>query len=105
MMAMVKPKAKLKEPPHAFRRFICRLVLSDAFDFLMILVIIANIISMMMTYDGESRQWQDALNEANAAFTAVYVLEMFLKWIAMGLPRYFEVSVDLREDLLHVCHC
>lgn len=45
-------------------------------------------------------RWDDALSALNAAFTAVFVLEMILKFIAVGIPAYFS-DVSIPPVLVH----
>ncbi len=93
MMATTKPKTKYVPPTNPPRRWVFFLVMSDTFDNLMILIILSNVFVMFLTHQGQSEAWDIALNGANIAFTGAYVLEMLLKWTAIGLPLYFKVRV------------
>ena len=41
----------------------------------------------------QSPLWDTVLNAANIAFTGIFVIEMFLKLMAIGFKMYFEVGV------------
>ena len=97
MMATTRPKTKYKVPANTLRRWAFRLVISNAFDNFMIAVILANVFTMFLTHQGQSQAWVTALSGANVAFTSVFVLEMLLKWAAIGLPLYFQVRRRFRN--------
>lgn len=42
-----------------------------------------------MEHEGESTAWTDALSAINVVFTAIYVVEMACKLIAIGPRNYF----------------
>lgn len=89
MMATTKPKARYPRPANPLRAACHTVALSNAFDMAMIVIIIANVITMFMTHEGMSEAWDNALKIANAVFTGIYVVEMLLKQAAMGFTAYF----------------
>lgn len=44
---------------------------------------------MLMPHEGQGEKWDAAFAASNAAFTGIFVVEMVLRWTAMGLPQYF----------------
>lgn len=78
-------------PTHKTRLVIHNIVTSQAFDTIIMLCIILNMIQMAMTYETASYSYLRALEIANYTFTAVFSAEAFLKIIAFG-PRYFNLS-------------
>jgi hypothetical protein len=70
---------------------IFHLVMSPVFDNLILLLIVANVASLLMTHDNMSEEWNLAMTYCNVAFTAVFTLEAVLKLVALGLPRYVAV--------------
>ena len=44
---------------------------------------------MLMPHEGQGEKWDAAFSAANVAFTGLFVIEMLLRWTAMGLPQYF----------------
>jgi hypothetical protein len=53
----------------------------------MILVIILNVAVMCMVHADMTEAWQAALSATNVVFTAIFVLEMCFKWIAVSERR------------------
>ena len=64
----------------------------------MIVIIVSNAAAMCCVHSDMSPQWTSALSLTNAIFTGIFVVEMMLKWVALGLSVYFKVS-----PLLHCC--
>ena len=93
MLSAASPRRKSKPPTNVVRRWIYDAVISEVFDNFMIVVILANVVSMCMTHEGESAAWIFALSMSNVVFTGIFVVEMLLKWIALGLPAYFKVII------------
>ena len=51
MMANTKPKPRYPVPPNPLRRVCHTIALSNAFDVAMVLIILANIITMFMVHE------------------------------------------------------
>ena len=49
-------------------------------------------------HEGQSEQWDNALSASNAVFTGIFVVEMLLKWMAIGIPLYFQVRLGLNQE-------
>ena len=86
-------RKKYPIPAGLLRRWAFHAVISNAFDNFMIAVILANVFTMFLTFQGESDRWAAALSIANAVFTGIFVAEMLLKWMAIGVPLYFQVKL------------
>ena len=56
-------------------------------------IICINIVFMMMVRADASDGYNTMLGWANVACTALFLLEMLLKWTAIGLVPYFKVCV------------
>eukprot|EP00798_Chlamydomonas_sp_ICE-L_P013774 gene13774-19682_t len=85
--------AKIKEhdvpPQNKFRRWMYDLTQATWFQWVIMGVIILSIISMCMEYEGASDEYNNGLRVFNTIATAIYVLEVVCKWIALGLRGYF----------------
>jgi hypothetical protein len=63
-----------------------RVVANKWFDRFILIVIIANTVSMIMQAENPNENaWQDV----ETVFTIVFIVEMALKWVGYGVPRYF----------------
>ncbi len=90
MMAATQPKVKYVTPVNPLRRWAHKVALSEWFDRLIMIVILMNVVCMFMSHAGQSSTWDAALNGANVGFTAIFVIEMVLKMMAMGFRHYFK---------------
>ena len=91
LMATTKPEKKFPKPSQPLRRLAYSIVQSKNCDLFMVFVILANMGTMFLTHQGESKQWAQALSLSNLAFTSIFVLEMVLKLMAIGYRAYFMV--------------
>lgn len=103
MMATTKPRAKYVVPRNPVRRWAFRVVMAAWFDWFMVFVILANILSMFLTHEGMDAQWENALALTNVAFTSVYFLEMLLKMLGIGLRMYFKVRACPASTAGEIC--
>ena len=55
-------------------------------------VICLNIVFMMMVHADATDKFNTMLSWANVTFTALFVAELVLKWIAIGPITYFRVG-------------
>ena len=115
MMASTQPEAKFKPPIGSPIRLwvfnwvvtrgwvVCYLLFGihndlhqcffpPSFDNVMIVIIVSNTVAMCCVHSGMSRQWITALSVTNAVFTGIFIIEMMLKWVALGFSVYFKVS-------------
>ena len=65
--------------------------MSQAFDCFMVYTILTNVVVMFLTHQGMSARWESSLSIANAVYTGIFVMEMLLKWGAIGIKPYFQV--------------
>jgi hypothetical protein len=84
-----KPKTKYQKPKNPVRAFAFSVCMNEQFNFFMIAIILANTAMMCLSYQGMSSRLSQALIISNAIFTVIYVMEMLLRWMAMGLGPYF----------------
>jgi hypothetical protein len=92
MMSSVQLKKQFPKPRNSFRLFLYHIVTSEAFDRFIMAIILMNIFTMFLSRTDETPAWVFALNIVNAVFTGIFVLEMVLKWIAIGFKEYFKVG-------------
>ena len=59
------------------------------FDSIILVFILANIITMAVTYEGSSPTYDDNLTNVNYMFTAIFILEAILKITGIGLLNYW----------------
>ncbi|GAX83897.1 hypothetical protein CEUSTIGMA_g11321.t1, partial [Chlamydomonas eustigma] len=89
MMASVQLKKTFPKPKNRFRMSMYRFVITESFDRFIMAIIFMNIFTMFLSRTDESDAWVFALNIVNAVFTGIFVIEMVLKWIAIGFKEYF----------------
>lgn len=59
------------------------------FDLIILAFILGNIVTMGMTYEGSSNEFDNNLTNVNYMFTAVFMVEAILKLVALGPKNYF----------------
>lgn len=59
------------------------------FEPLILMVILLNTLTLMLSYDGQGVIWRKALNTPSHIFSAIYVVEAALKILALG-RTYFK---------------
>jgi hypothetical protein len=69
-------------------------VKSDFFEITMGVLIFANVIVMGMDHYPQSETYEDNLELVNAGLTIVFLVEMILKWIGLGLFVYFKDGMN-----------
>ena len=62
-------------------------------------VIVLNMIQMGMTYEGSSDAYELGLTYVNYTFTAIFIIEMLLKWIAFKFS-YFSSSWNVFDCIV-----
>lgn len=98
LILSAKPKdALMFAPKHSFSLFFQKIILHKAFDPVIMVVIILNIIIMAASFDDSSNSYQSILKNLNLAFTAIFMLEMILKFLALG-PRGYWYSTWNKFD-------
>ena len=65
---------------------------SDSFETAIMIVIVLNMFTMCLSYDGCSERLINLLKSLNYLFTFVFILECVLKLFTFGIKPYFHVS-------------
>ncbi|GAX86028.1 hypothetical protein CEUSTIGMA_g13443.t1 [Chlamydomonas eustigma] len=102
MLATLQLTKKYKRPSGRFRLSVYKMVMTERFEKIMMCIIIANLLPLFMSYQGESDTWAAGLGVVNVVFTALYVIEMILKWISIGACAYFKDKWCLFDFLVVV---
>lgn len=84
-----KPDVSKVEPPAKWRKPFFKFIASTKFDVFIVLCILLNIISMALSYDGQSKYYESILTSINYFFSSVFLMEMILKHIGLGFKRYW----------------
>jgi len=80
----------------AWRLAFFKLVTSNAFDLLIMMIIMINMLFMCITvwnpspYNTDIKALADLNKVVNIIFFVLYVVEMLLKWTGLGLQQYFK---------------
>ncbi|XP_048121747.1 sodium channel, voltage gated, type V-like, alpha b isoform X2 [Alosa alosa] len=78
-----KPQKPIPRPVNAVQRFFFDLVSKQAFDILIMLLIILNMLTMMVETDEQSSKMEDILYNINLAFIIIFTTECIIKIIAL----------------------
>nr|XP_046908926.1 voltage-dependent calcium channel type A subunit alpha-1-like isoform X12 [Dermatophagoides farinae] len=81
---------------------IWRVVVSTAFEYFIMVLIVLNTILLMMKYYKQSNEYKLTLQYTNATFTALFTLECMLKITAFGCRNFFKDSWNT-FDFITVC--
>ena len=93
LILKAKPKIhRITPPKNKIRKFLHKIVLSKAFETIIMIFILLNIISMACIYDTQSDYYSDVMSKINLIFTFIFILEAILKILALGPKSYFSVS-------------
>jgi hypothetical protein len=91
-----RPLKKLSPPKQRWRMPFYRVVTSDASDVLIMSAIVVNTCFLAVsTWSPEDPEWSPialyhTLRVVNIGFSFVYMVEMLLKWTALGLKQYYK---------------
>ena len=77
------------KPEKGYRLFFYNLTRSEKFEIFILACIILNVVGMATLYEGCSIDYKAALNQINAAFTCIFIVEAGLKIMGMGVRCYF----------------
>ncbi|KAM4734849.1 sodium channel protein type 4 subunit alpha B-like [Anableps anableps] len=75
-------------------------VLSQFFDLGIIVCIILNTISMALEHYPMTHKFEELLSMSNLVFTAIFIAELLLKVLALGVKGYFQVSWHIFEFII-----
>lgn len=68
--------------PDSYRKYLHSFVISDTFEIFISIVIILNMISLAMTYEGADSKYILALEIINYIFTSIFTLEIIIKFLS-----------------------
>ena len=96
MIVTIKPDLTISKPQSKFRKFFHNIVLwgpakSEGlyFDLSIMLVIVANIVTMALAYEGSTITYRNVLKVINYVFTGIFIFEFIAKNIGLGLKVYW----------------
>ncbi|EGR32725.1 hypothetical protein IMG5_072530 [Ichthyophthirius multifiliis] len=90
MIIVVKAEfAANKEPTNQVAKKIYQIVISQYFDSAIMICIILNIISMALSYEGSSIEYNNTLEKINYFFTTVFIVELIMKLIAFRFEGFW----------------
>jgi len=78
-----------RRPSNPFRFKFYKLVQSKIFDYFILTIILMNILTMTMTYEGMTMQLENILKYINMVFTFVFIFECVAKLIGLGFQGYW----------------
>uniref|UniRef100_A0A8D9A768 Voltage-dependent L-type calcium channel subunit alpha n=1 Tax=Cacopsylla melanoneura TaxID=428564 RepID=A0A8D9A768_9HEMI len=74
----------------ALKHFIWRIVVSDYFEYFIMMLIVCNTVLLMMKFHQAPQLLKVILHYMNMAFTGSFLLECILKMIAFGIKNFFK---------------
>ena len=84
-MLQSKPEYhSIKPPDNYLRQKLWYVSESDGLESFVMLCIVLNIITMAMTYETATDEYNNVLNNINLFFTSVFILEAVMKLFAYG---------------------
>ena len=90
-MVGLQLRAKIPEPENPFRKAVYKMVQKTAFEIVVTLLIIINILILAMKHRAMSSTFQEGfLVYSNWFFTVAFIFEMAFKLIAFGPKHYFQ---------------
>lgn len=76
-------------PTNKYRKKVYNLINDKYFEVFIMFCIMFNIVTMALTYEGSSAQYDTILENINYFFTAVFILECGLKFVGLGVRAYW----------------
>ena len=74
------------------KSYLREIVDSEAFENCIMAIIFLNMITMCLSYDGNSEKWYNFLRSLNYLFIFIFIFECLLKLLAYGIKPYFHIS-------------
>ena len=102
-MLTMNTKNVLVPPTNSFRKVMFRLVTDDKFELLITIIIALNVAVMSMSYSTQPQHWEDTLDGLNKIFTYIFIVEMILKFIGLGLRQYFKDNWNRFDFFIVLC--
>ena len=82
-------------------RFLLRIkVKSSLFDNLLTFAVLCNTITLSLTSANMTTEMEQALENSNGVFTWIFIYEMFIKWIAVGIGKYFADAMNILDGFV-----
>uniref|UniRef100_A0A3Q1G990 Sodium channel protein n=1 Tax=Acanthochromis polyacanthus TaxID=80966 RepID=A0A3Q1G990_9TELE len=78
-----KPQKPIPRPANILQAFFFDLVSKQAFDIMIMMLIIVNMVTMMVETDEQSEQTESVLNKINLAFIVIFTTECLIKIFAL----------------------
>ena len=76
-------------PESKVRRYVYNIIGTSLFENFIMSIIIANMMTMAISYEGASDTYNSVLDSINFVFTAIFICECILKLYALGVKGYF----------------
>ena len=81
--------SKFKKPTGKFRILMYSIVQSSILDNFIMFVIVCNMVTMAMSFQGMTESYEKFLEIINLIFTSIFVTECIMKLSALGIKGYF----------------
>ncbi|CAB1326795.1 unnamed protein product, partial [Coregonus sp. 'balchen'] len=78
-----KPEKPIPRPTNIFQGFLFDLVSKQAFDIMIMMLIIVNMVTMMVETDDQSARMESILNKINLIFIVIFTTECLMKIVAL----------------------
>ncbi|XP_053294586.1 sodium channel protein type 4 subunit alpha B [Pleuronectes platessa] len=78
-----KPQKPIPRPANALQAFFFDLVAKQAFDIIIMMLIIVNMVTMMVETDEQSERMESILNKINLVFIVIFTTECLIKIFAL----------------------
>ena len=76
--------------------------MSGIFDYFMTACVIANTIVLAMDHHGIDEEWKSVNTDLNSVFTIIFIIEMALKLIGLGVTGYCRDKMNLIDGTVVV---
>jgi hypothetical protein len=96
------PGIKAPPPLARWRRVFYNMVKHSAFDIVMAVVIVINIIILCINHAGQSEQFQLLQTVSDYLFTSIYIIEAIIKLIAVSPKWYFRDGWNILDLVIVV---
>ncbi|KAG2432071.1 hypothetical protein HXX76_008998 [Chlamydomonas incerta] len=89
-------------PESKFRAFFYHLTQNQIFEDVIMVIVVISIGFMLLVHADMASTFSYIVSYSNLAFTAIFLVEMLLKWIALGIRGYYKSGWNC-FDCLVVC--
>jgi len=101
--ALVNTLCGLLEFEHPFRKAIGKLVMSQAFDWFIMALIVASCCALVIDSPNVSPEVTQDLETANIVFVSLFIVELLLKVVAFGLYGHKGAYLESRWNIFDLC--